>query len=91
MFSVCVAFFVSSVVVAVLRGPLSGEAGVTEQGLRAVGSLAANNDGNKTLLGTAGACQGKDKYQFSFSFIVRTTLFLPLKGFAYFVFSSRMQ
>ena len=47
-----------SVVVAVLRGPLSDIAGVAEQGLRAVGNLAIR-DHNNRLLGDAGACKGE--------------------------------
>ena len=41
-----------------LRGPLSDNAGVVEQGLRTVGNLADNND-KRELLGTAGACKGE--------------------------------
>ena len=41
-------------VVKILRGPLSDNAGVVEQGLRAVGNLADNMD-----IADAGACDGK--------------------------------
>ena len=47
------------VVVAVLRGPLSGSVDAAEQGLRAVGNLAKYSDNNRRLLGVAGACEGK--------------------------------
>ena len=48
-----------AVVVAVLRGPFSGFAGVAEQGLRAVWNMAKKNDENRRLFGIAGACEGE--------------------------------
>ena len=45
-------------VVAALRGPVSGNANVAEAALTAIGNLAARDD-NRRLLGTAGACEGE--------------------------------
>ena len=47
-----------TVIVAILRGPLSGSASVVEQGLRAIQNLAINDE-NRRLLGAAGACKGE--------------------------------
>ena len=49
----------AAVVVAVLRGPLSGIAGVAEHGLGAIRNLALNSYDNIRLLGAADACKGK--------------------------------
>ena len=54
-----VAWCCVAVVMDVLRGPLSGNAGVAEAGLRAVANLAANNVDIKRLLGFLGACEGE--------------------------------
>ena len=50
-------YLVVSVVVSLLRGPLAGREYVAEQGLRAIGILALNDD-NNGILETAGACEG---------------------------------
>ena len=41
-----------------LRGPLSGNTGVAEAGLRALHNLAVKDD-DKRLLVAAGACEGE--------------------------------
>ena len=41
-----------------LRGPLSGNAGVAEAGLAALANLATNDD-NRILLIALGACEGE--------------------------------
>ena len=38
---------------------LCGSEGVVEHGLWAIGNLADSSDENRTLLGTAGACEGE--------------------------------
>ena len=48
----------AAVVVALLRGPLSGAEIIVELGLRAVGNLAVSDDSSR-LLGAAGACDGE--------------------------------
>ena len=48
-----------AVVVAVLQGPLSGDAGVAEHGLRAIANLAEGSKDNKQLFGAAGGCEGE--------------------------------
>ena len=48
-----------AVVVAVLQGPLSGNAGVAEHGLRAIANLAEGSKDNKQLFGAAGGCKGE--------------------------------
>ena len=55
----CVIAAVVAVVVAVLRGPLSGTVGVVEHGLWAIENLTCNSGDNTSLLGVAGACEGK--------------------------------
>ena len=49
----------STVVVEILRGPLTGNAGVVEQGLRAIGNMADRNDMRDLLGTTTNACDGK--------------------------------
>ena len=44
---------------AVVVALMQGRAGVAMQGMRAIGNLADNNDDNRRLLGTAGACEGE--------------------------------
>ena len=46
------------VLVAMLRVELSGNAGLAEHGLRALGNLAMTDDSRK-LLGVGGACEGE--------------------------------
>ena len=53
----CVHGFVV-VAAAALQEPLSSNASVAEQGLRAIGNLSVR-DFNRTLLATAGACEGE--------------------------------
>ena len=48
----------AAVVVAALRGPLSDNLGVAEQGLRAIRYLALGDNSIK-LMGAAGACEGE--------------------------------
>ena len=47
-----------AVVVVALRGPLSDNVGVAEQGLKAIRHLALG-DNNIKLMGAAGACKGE--------------------------------
>ena len=47
----------SAVFVAVLRA--FDSEGVAEHGLWAIGNLTDSSDENRTLLGTAGACEGE--------------------------------
>ena len=48
-----------AVIAAVLRGPLSDNAGVAQQGLWAIVNLVFHNGDNSRLLGAAGACKGE--------------------------------
>ena len=46
------------VLMAMLRVELSGNAGLVEHGLRALGNLAMRDD-SRRLLGVTGACEGE--------------------------------
>ena len=52
-----------------LRGPLSGNAGVAEAGLGALANLANNFD-NRILLVALGACEGESLSAFSTDFFI---------------------
>ena len=58
--NICVSWFtiMGAAVAVVLRGPLSGSAGVAQQGLWAIRNLAVCHD-NKRLLEAAGTCEGE--------------------------------
>ena len=47
------------VVVALLRGRLSCNTNVAEQGFRAIAAMAVDNADNNSELGAAGACKGE--------------------------------
>ena len=75
-----------AVVVAVLQGQLSGNAGVAEQGLCAIQNLAVSDD-NSRLLGAAGCCEGMCAILFM-SFCLRLlikALFLQYASFLFLV------
>ena len=58
LFCVWLVIVMVVVVLALLQGPLSGNAAVTQQGLWAIQNLAVRED-NKMLLVAAGACDGE--------------------------------